>query len=65
MGEKRWNMSDIHERTGISRSSISAFYYDKAKRIDYGTLDRLCEVFGCQPGDLLVQEKGERQDDSE
>ena len=59
MGEKRYNMQDVFERTGISRTSISNIYHDRVKRIDYDTLDRLCTLFDCQPGDLIIHTKEE------
>lgn len=53
MGEKRYNMQDVYEKTGISRNSISNLYHEKSSRIDFDTLDRLCDLFDCQPSDIL------------
>jgi len=56
MGEKRYNIQDVFERTGISRTTISNTYHDRAKRIDYGTMDKLCTLFDCTPSELFTQE---------
>ena len=57
MGEKRYNIQDVFEKTGISRSTISDLYHDKKQRIDYNTLDKLCELFECSASDLLEHYK--------
>ena len=54
MGEKRYNIQDVHEKTGLSRSTISSLYHDEMQRIDYQTLAKLCELFKCSVGDLIV-----------
>lgn len=61
MGEKRYNIQDVYERTGLSRGTISNLYHDKMQRIDYETLSKLCELFDCSVGDVLefTKEKNE------
>ncbi len=53
MGERRLNIQNVHEMTGISRSTLSKLYHDKKVGIDYSTLDKLCALFECTPGDIL------------
>jgi putative transcriptional regulator len=57
MGENRYNIQFVCDHTGISRSTISTLYHDKIKRIDFETLDKLCELFDCEPGDIIVRGK--------
>lgn len=45
MGMKRYTIKDVHEKTGLSRSTVSNLYNDKATRIDYETVDKLCRLF--------------------
>lgn len=61
MGEKRYNIQGVYERTGLSRGTISNLYHDKMQRIDYDTLSKLCELFDCSVGDILefTKEKSE------
>lgn len=54
MGSKRYSIKDVHEKTGLSRGTISNLYNDRATRIDYDTIAKLCELFGCDVGVLLV-----------
>ena len=53
MGEKRIRIQELSDRTGLSRSTISMLYNEKAGRIDFKTLDKICAALDCQPADLL------------
>ena len=59
MGSRRYSIQDVHKRTGLSRGTISSLYNDRASRIDYETITKLCELFGCEVGTLLTFEKKE------
>lgn len=48
------NMKDIHEATGISRTTISNLYNENSKGIQFDTLDKLCNFFNCDVGELLT-----------
>ena len=53
MGASRYTIQDVHEKTGLSRSTVSQLYHDRATRIDYDTIEKLCALFNCQISDLL------------
>lgn len=53
MGRERYSIQDVHEKTGLSRNTVSNLYNDKACRIDYDTADRLCRLFNCKLTDLF------------
>jgi putative transcriptional regulator len=53
MGIQRETIQSVHEATGLNRNTISNLYNEKVKRVDYETLERLCKMLKCQPGDLL------------
>lgn len=57
MGSMRYSIKDVHEKTGLSRGTISNLYNDRATRIDYETIAKLCELFGCDVSSLLVVDK--------
>jgi putative transcriptional regulator len=44
---------DVARATRISRNMLAKLYYDRAKRIDLGDLNKLCHYFSCSVGDLL------------
>lgn len=54
MGKYRYLIKDVHERTGLSRNTISCLYNDKATRIDFETIKKLCELFKCDVNELLL-----------
>ena len=54
MGKKRVTIQEVHNQTGLSRNTIANLYYDRATRIDYDTLTKLCVFFDCNVGDLLI-----------
>lgn len=53
MGKNRKNIQDVCNETGLARNTVSNLYYDKATRIDYNTIDKLCQMFHCKVGDLF------------
>ena len=53
MGQNRYSIKDVSEKTEINRNSISNLYYDRVKQIDYDTLDKLCKLFKCASGDII------------
>ena len=53
MGENRYNIQMVCDKTGISRTAISMLYHDKKTGMDFSTLSKLCKLFNCKPNDLL------------
>lgn len=60
MGAKRFSIQDVHEKTGLSRTTISNLYNDKATRIDYDTADKLCKLFECSLDDLFISQEEDK-----
>jgi len=48
-------ITELAERAGLAYNTAHALYTGRTTRIDYDTLDRLCETLDVQPGDLLVR----------
>ncbi len=53
MGRERYSIEDVHEKTGLSRKAISNLYNDKATRVDLETVEKLCNLFKCNIGELF------------
>ena len=55
MGEKKRKVkiADVSRAIGVNRNTITLLYYEKAKRIDFEVLDKLCQYFGCEVKDIL------------
>lgn len=56
---KRMTLTELAERVDITLANLSILKTGKAKAIRFSTLDAICNVLECQPGDLLGFEKGE------
>lgn len=55
LGERRWTQADLARRTGIRPNTINELYHELAERVNLEQLDRICEVLGCDLGDLIVR----------
>lgn len=53
MGEKKLRVADVARDTGVNRNLVTLLYYERAKRIDFDSLERLCRYFGVGIGDFL------------
>jgi len=53
MGEHRVNITELAEKTGLNRNTITLLFHEKAKRIDLDALEKLCNHFGCSVGEML------------
>ncbi|MFD9337181.1 helix-turn-helix domain-containing protein [Streptomyces sp. NPDC060028] len=43
-------------QVGINVVNLSVLKNDRAKALRFSTLSRICEVLGCQPGDLITHD---------
>lgn len=53
MGEQKLKIAELAREIGAHRNTITLLYYEKAKRIDFDVLDKLCKYFNCTVSDLL------------
>ena len=51
-------LTELSERVGLTLANVSILKTGKAKAIRFSTLESICEVLGCQPGDLLARVDG-------
>jgi putative transcriptional regulator len=56
--ERRMSLTDLSERVGVTLANLSILKTGKAKAIRFSTLNALCRVLECQPGDILSFEPG-------
>lgn len=48
---------DVARETGINRGTITRLYQESALRVDFEVLDKLCDLFECEVGELLETTK--------
>ena len=63
MADRKMSLNELAERVGISNVNLSNIKTGKIKAIRFSTLEAICEVLDCQPGDLLEYERPERKEE--
>ena len=53
MARRKISLNEHSERVGITPANLSVLKTGKAKAIRFSTLETICEVLDCQPGDIL------------
>ena len=57
MADRKMSLNELSEKVGISNVNLSNLKNGKVKAIRFSTLDAICNVLECQPGDILVYSK--------
>jgi len=57
LAKRKMSMNELSERVGITLANLSILKNNKGKAIRFSTLDVICEVLECQPGDLFEYSK--------
>lgn len=53
LGEKLMKISNVHFATGISRSTLTNFYYKRSTNIQLGTLIKICDYLEIPLSELI------------
>ena len=53
LAKRKIRSKDLAERIGITEANLSLLKSGKVKGVRFETLDKICAVLECQPGDLL------------
>ncbi len=59
LAERDMTLTELSEHVGITLANLSILKTGKARAIRFSTLEALCRVLDCQPGDLLSYTNGE------
>jgi putative transcriptional regulator len=51
--DRQMTLTEFAERVGVTVVNLSILKNDRAKAVRFSTLTRICEVLGCQPGDVF------------
>lgn len=62
MAKRKMRLKTLAKEVGITEANLSVLKNGKAKAVRLSTLDKLCEVLECQPGDILEFEAKVHQD---
>ncbi|MFZ3144107.1 helix-turn-helix domain-containing protein [Psychrobacter glacincola] len=54
LAERRMKVADLIRMTGISKSTMHKVYNEQTSRIDFETMDKICEALEIGVGDLFT-----------
>ena len=53
MAKRKISLTELSERVGLTLANLSILKTNKARAVRFSTLEALCQVLDCQPGDIL------------
>ena len=53
LAKRKMSVGELAERVGLTPANVAVLKNGRAKAVRFSTLDAMCRVLECQPGDLL------------
>ena len=53
MAKRKMSLNELSEKVGLTLANLSILKTGKAKAVRFSTLESICKVLDCQPGDIL------------
>ncbi|MDH8678696.1 helix-turn-helix transcriptional regulator [Fusibacter bizertensis] len=53
LAKRKMSVTELSEKVGVTMANLSILKTGKAKAVRFSTLEKICEVLDCQPGDIL------------
>ena len=60
LADRKMQLSELSDLVGVSIANLSNLKTGKVRAIRFSTLEKICEVLECQPGDLLEYQTEEK-----
>ena len=57
MAKRKMSSNELAQKIGITTAYLSILKTNKGKAIRFSTLDKICEILECTPGDILEYKK--------
>ncbi len=54
MAKRKMSLNELSDKVGLTLANLSILKTGKAKAVRFSTLEAICKVLDCQPGDILV-----------
>ncbi len=64
LADRKMRLNELAERVGISQVNLSYLKTGKVKAIRFSTLNEICRVLKCQPGDILEYSEDKLEDEA-
>lgn len=59
MAKRKMSLNELSEKVDLTLSNLSILKTGKAKAVRFSTLEAICKVLDCQPGDILEYTDGQ------
>ena len=59
MADRKISLNELSERVGVANVNLSKLKNGRVSAIRFSTLEAICEVLDCQPGDILEYKREE------
>ncbi|MBQ8170988.1 MAG: helix-turn-helix transcriptional regulator [Oscillospiraceae bacterium] len=63
MADRKISLNELSEKVGVANVNLSKMKTGKVSAIRFSTLNAICRVLKCQPGDILEYEESEDEDE--
>ena len=57
LAKRKMSMTELAKEVGVTMANLSVLKNNKVKAVRFSTLEKICEVLDCQPGDILEYRK--------
>ena len=64
MADRKISLNDLAAKVGIANVNLSNIKTGKISAIRFSTLDAICDILDCQPGDILEYKRVTKEDDN-
>ncbi|MGZ9585824.1 helix-turn-helix domain-containing protein [Paenibacillus marinisediminis] len=64
MAKRKISSTELSKRLDITMANLSILKTNKAKAVRFSTLDAICRILDCQPGDILEYVEDDDQEES-
>jgi len=63
MAKRKMSLNELSEKVNITQANMSILKTGKAKAIRFSTLNAICRVLECQPGDIIEYRPGGEEEE--
>ncbi|WMJ77078.1 MULTISPECIES: helix-turn-helix domain-containing protein [unclassified Sedimentibacter] len=64
MARRKISLTELSEKLGMTMANVSNFKNQRARAFRFTTLDALCRILDCQPGDILEYRKDNENEEN-
>lgn len=61
MADRKMSLNELSHRVGVANVNLSKLKTGKVSAIRFSTLDAICDVLDCQPGDILEFQREQKE----